>query len=268
MQAIICGLTHHYRTMLLKSSIAFVVLTALPFLANAQQGYEFEVYGAHTPSRGHGEIEFHLNFVPSGAQVADDDEGHATDRAVRSSLEVGAGITSWLSANLYAVTYARSGAGIRYVGNRARVTAVAPGSWRLPLDVGMAHEVGYARPGFAENQWAYEFTPIFGKDIGRVSLLVNPAFERGLDTGGGEWEFEPRARVGYAFDADGSFGLEYYSVLGPIAGFDETGHQQHQLFGTAATELSSGLEGAIGIGRGLTRNSDRWVITSRIEIEF
>jgi hypothetical protein len=254
--------------MSLKFSIAFLVLSSLPIVSNAQQGYEFEVYGAEIPARGHGEIEFHSNFVPSGAQIVDDDEGRATHRAVRSSLEVGAGITSWLSANLYAVTYARSGVGIRYVGNRARVTAVAPPSWHLPFDVGMAHEIGYARPGFAENHWAYEFTPILGKDVGRVSLVMNPAFERGLDTGGSEWEFEPRARLGYAFDDDESLGLEYYSVFGPISGFDERSHQQHQLFGTAAMELSSSLEGAIGIGRGLTRNSDRWVITSRIEIEF
>lgn len=254
--------------MLLKSSIAFLVLTSFPLVANAQQGYEFEVYGAEIPARGHGEIELHSNFVPSGARIVDDDEGRATHRAVRSSLEVGAGITSWLAANLYAVTYARNGVGIRYVGNRARVTAVAPRSWRLPIDFGMAHEVGYVRPGFAENQWAYEFTPILGKDVGPVSLVVNPAFERGLDTGDGEWEFEPRARLGYAFDDDASLGLEYYSVFGPISGFDERSHQQHQLFGTAAMELSSGVDGAIGIGRGLTRDSDRWVITSRIEIEF
>ncbi|HEX2693136.1 MAG TPA: hypothetical protein VHL12_03680 [Gemmatimonadaceae bacterium] len=254
--------------MLLKSSVVLLVLTWLPFAANAQQGYEFEVYGAEAPARGHGELEFHLNFVPSGAQLVDDDDGRATHRALRSSLELGAGITSWLSANLYAVTYAKNGSGIRYVGNRARVTAIAPQSWGLPFAVGMAHEVGYARPGFAENQWAYEFTPIFGKEVGKLTILVNPAFERGLAATGSEWEFEPRARLGYSFDDDESVGLEYYSVLGPLSGFDERSHQQHQLFGTAATELSSGLEGAIGIGRGLTRDSDRWVITSRIEIEF
>jgi hypothetical protein len=252
----------------LKFSFAFLVLMAAAPAALAQQGYEFEVYGAELPSRGHGELELHLNFVPSGAQVADEDEGRATHRALRSSLELSTGITSWLSANLYALTYARSGAGVEYVGNRARVTAVAPRSWGLPFDLGMAHEIGYARPGFAENRWAYEFAPIFGKNVGPLSLLLNPALERGLNAAVEGWEFEPRARLGYAMGDDESLGLEYYSVLGPISGFDTRSHQQHQLFGTATTELFSGLEGSLGVGRGLTRDSDRWVLTSRIELEF
>ncbi|MEY2457711.1 MAG: hypothetical protein QOK06_2841, partial [Acidimicrobiaceae bacterium] len=32
--------------------------------------------------------------------------------------------------------------------------------------------------------------------------------------------------------------------------------------------LRSGLEGGLGIGRGLTRNSDRWVITTKLEFSL
>ena len=251
------------RTILVLAS--FFLLSAA---AEAQQGYEFEVYDAELSSRGSGEIELHTNFVPSGSQAIDDDEGRATHRAVRSSLELSTGISSWLEASFYAVTYARSGAGFQYVGNRARLTARAPGKWNLPLDVGLSQEVGYARPGFAENRWGYEITPILGKDLGRISLLLNPAFERGLGAGEHEWEFEPRARVSYGLGDDEAVGLEYYSVLGPISRFDERSHQHHQLFATGTTELGSDLEGSLGIGRGLTRDSDRWVITTRLELKF
>jgi hypothetical protein len=256
------------QTMLIRTTIAISALLVLAAPARAQQGYEFEVYGTGIPARGAGELELHTNFVPSGSQLVDDNESRATHRAFRSSLELSTGLASWLEAALYAVSYSRNGAGVQYVGNRARLTAVAPGRWNLPFDAGVSQEVGYARPGFAENRWGYEVTPIIGKEMGSVAVLLNPAFERGLGSGEHEWEFEPRARFGYALGDDEAVGLEYYSVLGPVSGFDARSHQRHQLFATGTTDLSGGMEAALGIGRGLTRNSDRWVITTRLELKF
>ncbi len=88
-------------------------------------------------------------------------------------IKLSTGLLGWLQASLYTVTYTRNGAGVQYVGNRARLTAVAPDSWKLPFAAGLSQEIGYARLGFAENRWAYEITPIFGKETGSVSLLIN-----------------------------------------------------------------------------------------------
>jgi hypothetical protein len=254
--------------MFIRPAIALSALFFFATSAQAQQGYEFEVYGASVAPVGGGELELHTNFVPSGSQLVDDSEGRATHHALRSSLELSTGLASWLEASIYAVSYARNGAGLQYVGNRARLTAVAPRSWNLPFAAGLSQEVGYARPGFAENQWAYEVTPILGKEMGNISLVLNPAFERGLGTGEHEWEFEPRAKLDYALGDEESIGLEYYSVFGPVTGFDPRSHQRHQLFATGKTELSSRMEGAIGIGRGLTRNSDHWVVATQLEVKF
>jgi hypothetical protein len=254
--------------MLTRTTIAISAIFLFAASARAQQGYEFEVYGTGVPARGAGELELHTNFVLSGAQRVDEIEGRATHRALRSSLELSTGLASWLTASFYTVAYGRNGAGLQYVGNRARLTAVAPDRWNLPFDAGLSQEVGYARPGFAENRWGYEITPILGKEIGKVSLVLNPAFERGLGTGEHEWEFEPRAQLAYALGNDETVGLEYYSLLGPVSGFDARSHQLHQLFATGTTDLPSGVEASLGIGRGLTRNSDRWVITTRLELEF
>ena len=67
---------------------------------------------------------------------------------------------------------------------------------------------------------------------------------------------------------DEAVGLEYYSLLGPVTGFDARSHQLHQLFATGTTELPSRVEASLGIGRGLTRNSDRWVVATRLELKF
>jgi hypothetical protein len=253
---------------MLKFAIAGFAFSLFAASAQAQQGYEFEVYGTGISRPGAGELEIHTNFVPSGAQIVDDSEGRATHRALRSAIELSTGLTNWLEGSLYAVTYARNGAGLQYVGNRARLTAVVPRNWKLPLELGVAQEIGYARPGFAEHRWAYELTPILGKRMGPVTLTVNPALERGLDGAVKEWEFEPRAQVEYAFADEGAIGLEYYSVLGALDEFDAKSHQRHQLFMTGKSELPGGLEAGFGLGRGLTSNSDRWVINTRLEIKF
>ncbi len=255
--------------MLTRTIIGVAALFLATTRGQAQQGYEFEVYNTEISAPRNGELELHTNFVPSGSQLFDDAEGRATHRAFRSALELSAGLTNWLEGSLYAVGYARSGAGLQYVGNRTRLTAVVPRGWNLPVDLGLSQEVGYARAGFAENRWAYEITPIVGKDLGRMSLVLNPAFERGIGANSEHtWEFEPRAALGYAPGDEQSLGLEYYSVLGPVDAFDPRSHQRHQLFAIGKTELPSGLEGSFGIGRGLTRNSDRWVVSTRLEVKF
>ena len=253
---------------MLRTAISACAIILSSASAQAQQGYEFEIYGAEAIHRGLGELEFQTNFVPSGAQLVDGAEGRATHRAFRSSIELSAGVSSWLEASLYTVTYARNTAGVAYVGNRGRLTAIVPAEWGFPLQVGISQELGYARPGYAESPWAYEITPILGKEFGRVSLLVNPAFERGLGGGVHPWEFEPRGEISYAMGEDGAVGVAYYSVLGPVAKFDERSHQRHQLFLTGKSELRSGIGGGLGIGRGLTRNSDRWVIATKLEFSL
>ena len=254
----------------MKLTIACAALFFLSFATpgQAQHGYEYEVYDTDISRPLSSELELHMNFVPSGTQTVDEPDGRATNRAWRSTIELSTGVASWLAASVYAVGYARSGAGVQYVGNRARLTAIAPTRWQLPFDFGLAQEIAFARPGYSEHRWAYEITPIIARTLGAASLTLNPAVERAVNDDESLWEFEPRARLGYAFDGDEGIGLEYYSVLGPLSGFDERSHQIHQLFATASGELPGDIEGGLGIGRGLTRNSDRWIITTRFEIRF
>jgi hypothetical protein len=252
----------------MKLGITLVALMIASSSAQAQHGYEYEVYDTDISAPHAAEVELHTSFVPSGSQKVDTPEGRATHRALRSSLEFSTGVTGWLEASLYAVGYAREGAGLQFVGSRARITAVAPRRWNLPAELGLSQEVGFLRPGFSEYRRAYEITPIVAKRIGVASLVLNPAFERGLTGDDREWEFEPRARLTYALDGDDGIGLEYYSVLGPIDGFDARSHQIHQLFATASGEIPGGIEAGVGLGRGLTSNSDRWTITTRLEFRF
>jgi hypothetical protein len=141
-----------------------------------------------------------------------------------------------------------------------------PAGWNLPFEFGLTQEVGYARPGFAENRWTYELSPMIGTSLGSVAFVVNPAFERNLGAAAEHpVEFEPRGRISYGFGDDGSLSLEYYTSLGPTSRFDELSAQKHQVFLAVEKELASRWELAASFGRGLTASSDRSVIATRIE---
>jgi hypothetical protein len=251
--------------MLLRSAFIAGFLLSTATRAQAQQGYEFEVYRPDIGAVGSSELELSTNYAATG--LPDTGEGlFATHHALRSSLEVNRTLSSWLQATVYVTANKRPGHGLAYVGNRFKVTTVAPSNWSFPVELGLVNEISYARPGFAENRWTYEVTPIVGKTFGAVSLVFNPAFERGLSGAGVHHvEVEPRGAIACNLGDDASIALEYYSGLGGIGEHYSIAEQRHQVFAKLGGEVSRHLEFNVGIGRGLTRSSDRWVITSAME---
>jgi len=248
----------------LLTPLAIALISPLS-MALAQQGYEFEVYDTQIKKPGSTEFELNTNFVASGPTRVDNGL-FPTNHMLRSSFEIGAGLTNWLEGSMYLLAVHRPNGGASYVGNRVRITAIAPVDWNLPVEFGLTQEVGYARPGFAENRWTYELSPMIAKTWRSIGLVANPAFERSLaGPTAHPIEFEPRGRISYGFGDEGSLSLEYYSSLGPTSGFDPRSEQKHQVFVAVEKELSTRWELAASFGRGLTASSDRNVIATRIE---
>ncbi|MDQ6689294.1 MAG: hypothetical protein M3Z18_02175 [Gemmatimonadota bacterium] len=234
-------------------------------VAEAQRGYEFEVYDAQLTKPGTTEFELNTNFVASGPKQIDAGL-FPTAQMLRSSLEIGTGLTNWLEASIYFLAAHRPNVGESYVGNRIRMTASAPVDWNLPVEFGLTQEVGYARPGFAENRWTYELSPMIGKTWGSIAVVANPAFERSLSGPAAHpFEFEPRGRISYGFGEAGSASLEYYSSLGPTSRFDPRSEQKHQVFVAIEKLISEQWGMAASFGRGLTVTSDRAVVATRLE---
>jgi hypothetical protein len=252
------------RKLFLIAPIAIALISPLS-IAVAQQGYEFEIYDTQIKKRGSTEFELNTNFVASGPTRIDTGP-ISTNHMLRSSFEIGTGLTHWLEGSIYVQAVHRPNAGASYVGNRVRLTAAAPADWNLPVEFGLTQVLGYARAGFAENRWTYELSPMIGKAWRSLALVANPAFERSLaGPTAHPIEFEPRGRISYGFGDEGSLSLECYSSLGPTSGFDPRSEQKHQLFVAAEKEFSTRWELAASFGRGLTASSDRNVIATRIE---
>lgn len=248
-------------------ALAFFLSVISARAASAQKGYEFEVYGTKISPRGGGDIELHTNFVALTAHETDT-EAAPLRRAFRSALEVSTGLAPWLDGSFYVVGYARSGRGLQYVGNRARLNAVLPQSARWPVRLGVSQEIGYARKGFAEDRWAYEVSPIAEVDFGGFSLVANPALERSLDGGKHRVEFEPRAKIGHIIGEDATFSIEYYGGIGPVLAAEPASEQHHQLFASFETEIGKRVELAVALGRGFTKASDRGVIATKLEYHW
>jgi hypothetical protein len=251
--------------MLPRVLFAVVLLVFAGSVARAQQGYEFEVYDTGIGARGSTEVELASNYVVEGLKKSVEGQ-YPTHHALRSSVELTRTLSNWLQASAYVTADARPSRALSYVGNRFKLTAIAPSTWRLPFDLGLANEISYARPGYAEFRWAYEITPIVTTSFGSVSLVFNPAFERGL-SGSGEHhiEMEPRGKLAYDFGDDASIALEYYAGLGGVGENYSIAEQRHQIFARLEAEVSRHLEVGLGVGRGLTRSSDGWVIATVLE---
>ena len=236
--------------------------------AGAQQGYEFEVYGTQVKQPGAIELELNTNYVASGPQIADA-ELFPTHHMLRSSLELSAGLTSYLEASLYALGARQANGHSAYVGNRLRLTAAVPADFGLPIGLGLTQEIGYSRPGFAEDRWSYELSPMISARIKSLSFVLNPSLERAVGTPGPHSiEFEPKGKIAREFGDEGSVALEYYSSLGPIRALDPRSEQIHQLFASVEKEFAHQWEFALSFGRGLTAVSDRNVIATRVEYNF
>src|SRR5205085_10239216 len=93
-----------------------IALTTACSIARAQQGYEFEVYDTHLTNPGTTELELNTNFVATGPKEPDADL-FPTQHMLRSSLEIGTGLTNWLEGSIYVLAVHRPSAGNFYIGN-------------------------------------------------------------------------------------------------------------------------------------------------------
>jgi hypothetical protein len=137
-----------------------------------------------------------------------------------------------------------------------------PETWGWPVGIGLSAEFGYQRRAFSTDRWTLELRPIVDKQIGPWYVSFNPSLERSLkgENSSREFGFSPSVKIGYDLTSKISTGVEYYGALGPITGFDRPKDQQHQLFPVVDLNLGPQWEFNFGVGFGLTRSTDRFLV--------
>lgn len=159
------------------------------------------------------------------------------------------------------------GNGLRSEGYRTELQYVAPHDgergfyWGFNAELARTERAG--TPGF----WSAGFTPILGYRIGRWHLVGNPAVEKAISGSARAANWQPAAKISYHAFERNYFGVEYYVEAGPLRQRLPGNEQSRVLYfvwdGKAGTSDIN-----LGIGRGLTDGSDRWVIKMIYEFAF
>jgi hypothetical protein len=245
--------------------LAMLFLTAV----RGQENYEIQVYPSETVPPKATMLELHSNFTFQGSKEMVDGV-RPTNHALHETVEITHGFNEWFETGFYIFTSADSVYGWQFVGTHLRPRVRVPPSWKWPVGVSLSQEIGYVRPSYSADTWAWEIRPIVDKEIGKLYLAFNPTLERsfhGPSTGKGV-EFSPNVKAGYDITKKINFGLEYYGGLGPITGFNPLREQGQQIMPTIDLNFGPNWEFNFGVGIGVTQSTDHLLVKMIIGRRF
>jgi hypothetical protein len=268
-------MTNRFRLAIGRSFPAFLVLVLLAGRASAQlDPYEFEVYSYATEPRGMIEVESDNAVIANGHShpgTGTNDAGTYPSQGMwYTGEEVTYGLTDRIEAAAY-VTFAQpSGHGFWWAGDKLRLRGRLFDEETLPVNLGWYVELEWHKtPQFDDADLELELKPIIEKDFGRLSLMLNPVFEKPLYGSGHDqgFEFGYRNGIYYRWRRYFSPGVEFYGGVGLIDDNDPLNDQQHYIFPVVWGELPNGIEYSVGPGFGLTSGSDHVIVKFNLGLE-
>ena len=259
-------------TQLIALGILALVLGGGPAAAQVDP-WEFEVMPYPTEQRGMIELETNNAVVANGHSQGSNGTAAGTFRSQGMWYNAGEftyGLTDRIEMAAY-VTFAQpEGHGFWWAGNKLHVRGRLCEHEALPIDPGWYVALEWHKtPQFDNADLILELKPILEKDIGRISLVANPVFEKVLLGAGHHQGFAFGYRNGayYNWLEWLSPGVEFYGGVGLIDDSDPLARQQHYIFPVVRGELLDEFEYNLGPGFGLTRGSDHVVFKFNLEVE-
>jgi hypothetical protein len=235
--------------------------------------WEFEVYPYVTQSRGLIELESDNAVVANGHSQSGKGTAVGTFRSQGmwySGEELTYGLTDRIEAAAYITLAQPSGHGLWWAGDKVRLRGRLFDEDVLPVNLGWYIELEWHKtPQFDDADLELELKPIIEKDFGRLSLVLNPVFEKPLYGRGHDQSFEFGYRNGayYRWLRYFSPGVEFYGGIGLLDNSDPLSEQQHYIFPVVWGEFPHGFEYNVGPGFGLTSGSDHVIIKFNVELE-
>lgn len=152
-------------------------------------------------------------------------------------------------------------------GYRAELQYVAPHDedsgfyWGANVELARVARLG------EQSYWNIELIPILGYRVDRWHLVANPGLNRAISGSSKETTFEPAAKVAYRAFQKNYFGVEYYVEAGPLRNTLPREEQSRVLYFAWDGKVGKS-DINVGVGRGLTDTSDRWVFKMIYEFVF
>ncbi len=245
-----------------------VALAASP--ARAVDPFEIQVYDGTANDPGSPGLELHVNTIPIGRTTAPSPE-YPSNHQTHLTLEPSIGLFSWWELGGYFQTTLRGDQAFDYSGVKLRTKIVTPPTWNDHWRLGLNIEFSYLPQGYDRNRWGNELRPIVAFENDRVLLVLNPIIDTplaGPDYGQGP-SFEPCLMAVYKVHEAVSFGVEYYTNLGPFSGgFLPLDQQEHYLYEVFNLLAVPHVELNAGVGEGLTDGSNRLVFKMILGYEW
>jgi len=251
-------------------AIALVIAVWTGFALPAAAA-DFKVYPYSTPSEGVTELALWWTYTVQSDNTIDY-FGQTLDKQGlhQYSLEIEYGLTDHWTIGGYADFENPKEGDFRYVQARAvaaRYRFFEPGE-RF-LDGAIEIEYYLPRDQFSDSE-KIETRVILEKDIDRVSIMLNPIFEKdvsGPDVNDG-MEFDYAAGVYLRATPQLAPGVEFYGSLGELSNFKPKDQQEHYIFPRLGIHFFHGITLDVGYGFGLTQASDDQIVKAILEFEF
>jgi hypothetical protein len=219
---------------------------------------EIQVYLDDKEAAGQVSVDWHNNYVFSGRSTPQYRGELAPARVYRLTPELNIGLTDTLELGFYLLSSLDRQGNLAGDGGKVRLKYIAPHAeegvfWGLNL------EVGEQAKRVSPNPWNAQLKGILGLHQGRWTLGTNLNVDTPLDTHSGSPTVDIDLKINYRVAEKTGFGLESYNELGALRHFDSLNKNSKTLFAVVDTEVA-GLDLNAGLGKGLTPDSDKWLV--------
>lgn len=206
-------------------------------------------------------LEIHVNKASSAGQKAED---RSTPLQTMPEYSYGIG-RNWELSLQFPLAIEQGASHLD--GYRAELQYVAPHDEDEGFYWGFNLELARNERSGTESFWSAELIPILGYRVGRWHFVANPGAEKQISGSSRATNFQPAAKLAYQAFGWNSFGLEYYVEAGPLGNLFSRADQSRVLYLAWDGKIGKS-DFNLGIGRGFTDASDRWVLKMIFEFAF
>jgi hypothetical protein len=228
---------------------------------------EIQVYLDDKEDPGNVSVDLHNNDVLVGDKQASYAGERPPDPVYRLTPEFNFGLTETLEAGAYLLTSLPPNGDPVFDGAKLRLKYIAPHDATAGPFWGLNLELGRTRIADSPRPWNGELKGILGwrnRDWTLAGNLNGDApLARHNDTATAELDCKMARRI----SGDTSIGLESYNELGPFRRLEPLDQGSKSLFAALDTVVG-GHDLNLGVGRGLTRDADRWVVKAIVNFRL
>jgi hypothetical protein len=229
---------------------------------------EIQVYLDDMTKPGNFGEDFHNSFVCSGSTLSAYPGALPDEHMYRFTPEFYYGLSDTLEIGLYVLTTTAPGGVPNFDGNKLRLKYIAPHDDAEGVFWGANFEIGETSLRVAEDPWNAEAKGIVGYRSGNWLVAANLNLDWGVSGPVNiPVSLDIDIKLAYKAGADYRLGFETYSEIGPLKSLGRLDQRSQMLYGVLDADIGK-FDLNAGIGRGLTAQSDRWVIKFIVGMHF